>query len=70
MRKKGTTLECLERYVIYLHEQLNLIGTQPVALERVSNYRGLSSRSIRVCLHNLEFTELFPERHLPFFFRS
>ncbi|KAK0456504.1 hypothetical protein EV421DRAFT_1895727 [Armillaria borealis] len=45
--KKRHYLECLERYVIYLHEQLNLIGTQPVALERVSNYRGLSSRSIR-----------------------
>jgi hypothetical protein len=32
---------------MYLHEQLNLVGAEPVALERVSSYRGLSSRSIR-----------------------
>ena len=35
---------------MYLHEQLRLVGTEPVLLERVSTYRGLSSRSIRVCL--------------------
>ncbi|KAK0208307.1 hypothetical protein DFS33DRAFT_1271594 [Desarmillaria ectypa] len=52
--KKRHYLECLERYVIYLHEQLNLTGTQPVALERVSNYRGLSSRSIRTLLVHME----------------
>ncbi|KAL1722105.1 hypothetical protein EV715DRAFT_247914 [Schizophyllum commune] len=33
---------------MYLHEQLKLVGTEPVPLERVSTYRGLSSRSIRV----------------------
>ena len=33
---------------MYLHEQLRLVGTEPVMLERVSTYRGLSSRSIRV----------------------
>ncbi|PBK77258.1 hypothetical protein ARMSODRAFT_1012436 [Armillaria solidipes] len=54
--KKRHYLECLERYVIYLHEQLNLIGTQPVALERVSNYRGLSSRSIRTLLVHMKNT--------------
>lgn len=54
--KKRHYLECLERYVIYLHEQLSLIGTQPVALERVSNYRGLSSRSIRTLLVHMKNT--------------
>jgi hypothetical protein len=33
---------------MYLHEQLHLVGAEPVSLERVSNYRGLNSRSIRV----------------------
>ena len=33
---------------MYLHQQIELVGSQPVHLERVSNYRGLSSRSIRV----------------------
>jgi hypothetical protein len=33
---------------MYLHQQIELVGSQPVPLERVSNYRGLSSRSIRV----------------------
>ncbi|KAG7450467.1 uncharacterized protein BT62DRAFT_1001286 [Guyanagaster necrorhizus] len=54
--KKRHYLECLERYVIYLHEQLNLTGAQPVPLERVSNYRGLSSRSIRTLLVHMENT--------------
>ncbi|KAI5829000.1 hypothetical protein K523DRAFT_338334 [Schizophyllum commune Tattone D] len=35
---------------MYLHEQLKLVGTEPVPLERVSTYRGLSSRSIRTLL--------------------
>ena len=48
--KKRHYLECLEQYVMYLHQQLELVGSQPVPLEQVSNYRGLSSRSIRVCL--------------------
>ena len=46
--KKRYYLESLEQYVMYLHEQLKLVGTEPVPLERVSTYRGLSSRSIRV----------------------
>jgi hypothetical protein len=46
--KKRHYLECLEHYIMYLHEQLRLVGTEPVMLERVSTYRGLSSRSIRV----------------------
>ena len=46
--KKRYYLECLEQYITYLHEQLRLVGHEPVALERVSTYRGLTSRSIRV----------------------
>ncbi|KAF9014422.1 hypothetical protein BDZ89DRAFT_1046509 [Hymenopellis radicata] len=52
--KKRHYLECLERYVVYLHDQLKLVGAQPVALERVSNYQGLSSRSIRTLLVYME----------------
>jgi hypothetical protein len=48
--KKRYYLECLEQYITYLHEQLRLVGHEPVALERVSTYRGLTSRSIRVFL--------------------
>ncbi|KAF8843976.1 hypothetical protein BDN67DRAFT_1000510 [Paxillus ammoniavirescens] len=48
--KKRHYLECLEQYVLYLHEQLRLVQTLPLALERVSTYRGLSSRSIRTLL--------------------
>ena len=53
--KKRHYLECLEQYVMYLHQQLELVGSQPVPLEQVSNYRGLSSRSIRVCIHKSFF---------------
>jgi len=48
--KKCHYLECLEHYVLYLHEQLRLVQIPPLALERVSTYRGLSSRSIRTLL--------------------
>ena len=52
--KKRYYLECLEQYITYLHEQLRLVGHEPVALERVSTYRGLTSRSIRVFLVTVE----------------
>ena len=52
--KKRYYLECLEQYITYLHEQLRLVGHEPVALERVSTYRGLTSRSIRVFLITVE----------------
>ncbi|TRM66156.1 hypothetical protein BD626DRAFT_566782 [Schizophyllum amplum] len=48
--KKRYYLESLEQYVMYLHEQLKLVASEPVPLERVSTYRGLSSRSIRTLL--------------------
>ncbi|KAI0330540.1 hypothetical protein GY45DRAFT_1370634 [Cubamyces sp. BRFM 1775] len=48
--KKRCYLECLEEYVQWLHEQLRLVGQEPLALERVSSYRGLKSRSIRTML--------------------
>jgi len=48
--KKRYYLECLEQYITYLHEQLRLVGHEPVPLERVSTYRGLTSRSIRVTI--------------------
>lgn len=52
--KKRHYLECLEHYVMYLHEQLHLVGAEPVHLERVSDYRGLNSRSIRTLLVHME----------------
>jgi len=54
--KKRHYLECLEQYVMYLHQQLELVGSQPVPLERVADYRGLSSRSIRTLLVHMENT--------------
>ncbi|KAF8807475.1 hypothetical protein BYT27DRAFT_7189545 [Phlegmacium glaucopus] len=54
--KKRHYLECLEQYVMYLHQQLELVGSQPIPLERVANYRGLSSRSIRTLLVHMENT--------------
>lgn len=44
----------MEHYVLYLHEQLRLVHTPPLALERVSTYRGLSSRSIRTLLVHMQ----------------
>ncbi|KAF8640992.1 hypothetical protein AX17_000637 [Amanita inopinata Kibby_2008] len=54
--KKRHYLECLEHYVMYLHQQLNLVGAEPVPLERVQSYRGLSNRSIRTLLVHMENT--------------
>ncbi|KAG1744898.1 hypothetical protein EDD22DRAFT_958579 [Suillus occidentalis] len=54
--KKRHYLECLEHYVLYLHEQLRLVNTAPLELERVSTYRGLSSRSIRTLLVHMQNT--------------
>ncbi|KAH9950465.1 hypothetical protein B0H21DRAFT_723455, partial [Amylocystis lapponica] len=46
--KKRSYLECLERYVQWLHEQIQLAGHEPIQFERVSTYDGLTSRSMRV----------------------
>ncbi|PSR76257.1 hypothetical protein PHLCEN_2v8574 [Hermanssonia centrifuga] len=45
--KKRHYLECLEQYVLYLHEQIRLVGSGPSQFNRVVDYRGLNSRSIR-----------------------
>ncbi|KAF8168030.1 hypothetical protein B0H34DRAFT_792686 [Crassisporium funariophilum] len=58
--KKRHYLECLEQYVQFLHQQLELIGSTPVELVRVPSHRGLSSRSIRTLLVHMENTT----RHL------
>lgn len=44
----------MEHYVLYLHEQLRLVHTPPLALERLSSYRGLSSRSMRTLLVHMQ----------------
>lgn len=46
--KKRHYLECLEHYVGFLHDHFRHNGIKPASLERISNYRCLSSRSIRV----------------------
>ncbi|EIW64413.1 uncharacterized protein TRAVEDRAFT_158646 [Trametes versicolor FP-101664 SS1] len=48
--KKRCYLECLEEYVQWMHDQLRLVGQEPIQVERVSSYRGLKSRSIRTML--------------------
>ncbi|KAF5374790.1 hypothetical protein D9758_000218 [Tetrapyrgos nigripes] len=53
--KKRQYLECLEQYIIYLHDQLSLIGVEPVVLERAAQQqKGLSSQSIRTLLVHME----------------
>lgn len=55
--KKRSYLECLEQYVQWLHEQIRLVGREPLPLERVQQYRGPSSRSIRVRFeHEVSYT--------------
>ncbi|KAG5654084.1 hypothetical protein H0H81_007498 [Sphagnurus paluster] len=53
--KKRHYLECLEYYVLYLHEQLRLVGANTIPLQRVHQVgRGMSSRSIRTLLVHME----------------
>ncbi|KZT75192.1 hypothetical protein DAEQUDRAFT_761136 [Daedalea quercina L-15889] len=52
--KKRSYLECLEQYVQWLHEQIRLVGREPLPLERVQEYRGPSSRSIRTLLVHMQ----------------
>ncbi|PPQ64390.1 hypothetical protein CVT26_002097 [Gymnopilus dilepis] len=54
--KKRHYLESLEQYIIYLHQQFELIGATPPPLTRVNNYRGLTSKSIRTLLVHMENT--------------
>ncbi|KAK2461866.1 hypothetical protein APHAL10511_006329 [Amanita phalloides] len=54
--KKRHYLECLEHYVLYLRQQLQLVGAEPGPLERVQQYRGLNNRSIRTLLVHMENT--------------
>jgi hypothetical protein len=46
--KKRYYFECLEQYVMYLHDQFSLLGVDPMPMRRVESYRGLNNRSIRV----------------------
>ncbi|KAI0815134.1 hypothetical protein BC629DRAFT_1588811 [Irpex lacteus] len=49
--KKRHSLEALEQYVVWLHEQISVVGHTPLPVERVDKYeRGLNSRSIRTML--------------------
>jgi len=47
--KKRHYLECLEQYILYLHQQIeSVVGVTPTPLVRTPSYPGLTSRSIRV----------------------
>ncbi|TBU62004.1 hypothetical protein BD310DRAFT_811616 [Dichomitus squalens] len=54
--KKRSYLECLEEYVQWLHEQIRLVGHEPVPLERISTYRGLRNNSLRTMLVHMQTT--------------
>ncbi|PIL31610.1 hypothetical protein GSI_06312 [Ganoderma sinense ZZ0214-1] len=54
--KKRSYLECLEEYVQWLHEQIRLVGHEPIALERISTYRGLKNSSLRTMLVHMQNT--------------
>ncbi|EKM61183.1 uncharacterized protein PHACADRAFT_190331 [Phanerochaete carnosa HHB-10118-sp] len=45
--KKRHYLECLEQYILWLHDQIGLAGHAPSRLERIDSYRGLNSPTIR-----------------------
>ncbi|KAJ7254043.1 hypothetical protein B0H12DRAFT_1115685 [Mycena haematopus] len=51
--KKRLYVECLEQYTEYLHHLFAYLPVQPVPLERVSSYRGLTTRSMRTILIHL-----------------
>ncbi|RPD72393.1 hypothetical protein L226DRAFT_573141 [Lentinus tigrinus ALCF2SS1-7] len=48
--KKRNYLECLEEYVQWLHEQIHLVGQQPLPLKRVSTYGCFKTGSLRTIL--------------------
>ncbi|EED80430.1 predicted protein [Postia placenta Mad-698-R] len=52
--KKRHYLECVEQYVDWLHEQIRILGEEPVPFEKVSKYPGLSHQSIRILLVHME----------------
>ncbi|PPQ76159.1 hypothetical protein CVT26_009219 [Gymnopilus dilepis] len=54
--KKRHYLESLEQYIIYLHQQFELIGASPLPLKRKKFYPGLSTRSMRTLLVHMENT--------------
>lgn len=52
--KKRHYLECLEQYIMWLHNQIGLSGHTPLQLERVDSYQGLDIRSIRTLLVHMQ----------------
>lgn len=48
--KKRLYVESLERYIQYLHQLFAFLNIAPAPLQRVSNYRALTSRSMRTIL--------------------
>ncbi|KAI0704943.1 hypothetical protein BC835DRAFT_1468577 [Cytidiella melzeri] len=48
--KKRQYLETLEQYIIWLHDQIKLVGQTPMPMQRVDTCRELSSDSVRVSL--------------------
>ncbi|KAJ7706108.1 hypothetical protein B0H17DRAFT_1192645 [Mycena rosella] len=51
--KKRLYVESLEQHIQFLHQLFASMNVQPVPLERVSSYRGLTTRSMRTILLTL-----------------
>ncbi|KAK7694856.1 hypothetical protein QCA50_002044 [Cerrena zonata] len=53
--KKRHNLECLERYVLWLHDQIRIVNREPVPIERFAGTpNGLNSCSIRTLLLHMQ----------------
>ncbi|KAI0079230.1 hypothetical protein K474DRAFT_674269 [Panus rudis PR-1116 ss-1] len=52
--KKRYYLECLEYYVLWLHEQLRIVGQEPEPIDRIKESKGLDTRSIRTLLLHMQ----------------
>ncbi|KAJ3564154.1 hypothetical protein NP233_g8476 [Leucocoprinus birnbaumii] len=61
--KRRQYLECLEQYVLFLHQHCEQNGIQPGPIERIAYYRGLNNNSMQMLLvHALQNAEQMRER--------
>ncbi|KAF7339412.1 hypothetical protein MSAN_02155200 [Mycena sanguinolenta] len=57
--KKRLYIQCLEQYIESLHQHCANLGIEPVPLERVSAYRGLTTHSMRtILIHLARYTHI------------
>jgi hypothetical protein len=53
--KRRLYMNSLEEYVLYLHQQLRLVGQEPLPIPQLHEYKGLNTRSLRVRLQLVFF---------------